>query len=234
MRVEPYGVDSYVHVMKRGSRGLAIVQDEADRWRFTRMLYHLNDEYKNDFWERETFGFKPFERPRTWPERKPLTQILAWTLSHNHFHLLLKEMREGGISKFMQKLCGSMTLHFNGKYDGKGSIFQGAYKSRTVSDDFYLQHLAPYIMVKNVFELYPKGYDVAVKEFDAAWKWGVEQYPFSSLPDYGSNRSSPILDRELLGELFESPTAFKAHSREMIRNRLVESRSDLWQASLEE
>ena len=219
MRVEPYGVGSYLHVLKRGARGLNIVQDEADKWRFARLLYHMNDEYKNDFWERETAGLHPFERPNEWPARRPLVYILAWVLMPNHAHLLLKETKEGGVSKFMQKICGSMTLQFNLKYDGKGSIFQGTFKSRTIYDDNYLRHLSPYIMAKNVFELYPKGYEKAVKEFDVAWQWGIEKYPFSSLPDYGGARFSPIVEKELLGELFPTPDKFKARAREMIFDR---------------
>lgn len=120
-----------------------------------------------------------------------------------------------------------MSLHFNGKYKEKGSLFQGAYKSRTIGSDFYLQHLAPYVMVKNVFELYPGGYEQAVKNFDNAWDWAVMQYPFSSLRYYARSEASPIIDKDLLGDFFVSPAAFRAYAKEMILNRVVESRDDM-------
>ena len=63
----------------------------------------------------------------------------------NHFHLLLEETEEGGISKFMQGLCVSMSKHFNIKYEEKGSLFQGAFKSRTINDDYYLDLIHVYI-----------------------------------------------------------------------------------------
>jgi len=222
-----------VHVMKRGARGLPITSDIADCWRFTRLLYHMNDEYKCDPWERDTFGMGIFDRPSSWPERSPLVKVLAWVLMPNHFHLVLKEIREGGVSKYMQKIGGSMTTHHNAKHEEKGSIFQGAFKSRTLDDDFYLKHVASYVMVKNVFELYPGGYDRAVAEFDKAWKWAVEEYPFSSLADYATMRNSPILEKDIFGELFPSPATFKAHSKEMIMNRTVESHTGLYKAALE-
>ena len=150
MRVEPYVVGSYVHVLKRGARGLPITRDEKDKWRFVRLLYYMNDEFKDDFWERNTVDLTMFERPGTWPEQKPIVKILAWTLMPNHFHLLLQEIIEGGITKFLQKLCGSMSMSFNSKYKERGSIFQGAYKSKTVGEDRYLRWLASYIMVKNI------------------------------------------------------------------------------------
>lgn len=232
MRVEPYGVGSFLHVMKRGARGMPIVKDDEDSWRFVRLLYYCNDEYRNDFWEQETLKLGIFGRPKNWPKRKPLVHILAWVLMPNHFHLVLKEIREGGVSTFMQKMCGSMSMRFNVKYEEKGSIFQGAFKSRTLGDDFYLRHIAPYVMVKNVFEMYPRGYDAAVKEFDRALKWGIGEYPFSSLADYAAGRVSPIVEKDILGELFPSADKFIGFAREMIQERSVESSSDFAYALL--
>jgi len=136
---------------------MPITRDEKDRQRFMRLLCHMNDSFKDEYWEKSTAGLGPYERPAQWPEKKPLVKILAWTLMPDHLHLLLKENVEGGISTFMQKLCNSMTTHYNFKYEEKGSIFQGPYKGKTVTEDRYLRWLASYIMVKNVFELYPGG-----------------------------------------------------------------------------
>lgn len=233
MRVEPYGVDSILHAMKRGARGLSITRNDADRWRFVRLLYYANDEYRNDFWETETASLGVFGRPDSWPERKIIVKILAWVLMPNHFHVVLKEIQDGGIAKFMQKLCGSMSMNFNVKYGEKGSIFQGAYKGKTLDDDFYLRHIAPYVMVKNVFELYPGGYERAVREFDRAWRWAVDEYKFSSLADYATDRLSPIVEKDLLGDFFESSESFRAHAKEMILGRRVETDDDLFSVTFE-
>lgn len=220
MRVEPYGVDSFVHVVKRGARGLPITRDEADCGRFVRLLYYMNDKNRRDFWERELAASDRYSRPRYWPKQRPLVKILAWTLMPNHFHLLLKEIQDGGIARFMQGLCGSMSRHFNEKYDEKGSIFQGSYRSRTIDNDAYLRWVVPYILVKNVFELYPGGFKRAVKEFDKAWKWGTEEYKFSSLGDFARQRSSPIVDEDILSDLLTSTTDFKRCAREVIDRKL--------------
>jgi putative transposase len=207
--------------MKRGGRGLPITRDKRDQERFTRLLYFLNDEHRDEYWERTTISMRPFERPNKWPERQPLTKVLAWVLMPNHFHLLLEEIKEGGISTFMQRLCGSMSAHFNSKYQGKGSIFQGGYKGRTIGRDEHFRQLVPYIMVKNVFEMYPGGYEKAVKEFDKAWKWGINSYPYSSLPEYAGHRDTPVIEKGIIADLFPTPTVFKNHARETILNRGV-------------
>lgn len=217
MRVEPFTVGSYVHVLKRGARGINIVHNESDSWRFLRILFLMNDEYIDYNWVVATAGKGLFYRPETWPARKPLIEILCYTLMPNHIHLLLKEIRKGGISLFMKKIGQSMTEHANIKYKEKGSLFQGAYKSKTVTTNEYFQYVAAYIMTKNVFELYPgQGLKGARENFEDAWKWGAT-YSFSSLGDYaGIRNNSPILTKGLLGEIFDTPQKFKAFSRDVV------------------
>ncbi|MEK7118108.1 MAG: transposase [Patescibacteria group bacterium] len=219
MRVEPHEVGSFIHAMKRGARGLPITRDTADQYRFARLLYFANEKYRDENWERNTAGLALFERPPEWPKRRTLVRILAWVLMPNHFHLLLEEIQEGGMPKFMQQLCGSMSAHFNIKYKEKGSLFQGAYKGFVVDTDEYLRQVVPYLMVKNVFELYPGGYTKAVREFDKAWQWGVETYPFSSLPEYVGQRDWPVIQKGILKDFFPSARAFQSHAREVMRNR---------------
>ncbi|MBI5003580.1 transposase [Candidatus Kaiserbacteria bacterium] len=199
MRVEKHGVDSVLHVIKRGARGAEIVLDENDRERFLKSLYFLNDEYSDDHWLRDTQTLS-LERPGHWPDRRPLVSILAWTLMPNHFHLLLREIHEGGIATFMQRLGGSMTLCFNAKYSEQGSIFQGGYKGKLVEQDTYLRHLVFYILVKNVLELYPGGLKAALKDFDRAWEWALS-YKYSSLRVCALGEHSLIVDEEALNDL---------------------------------
>jgi len=195
---------------------MIITNDEADKWRFLRSLFYMNDDYFDPNWERITNGYELYYRPDSWPERKPIVKIAAFTLMPNHVHLLLKEIKKGGISIFMQKLGQSMTNHFNEKYEQQGSLFQGSYKGKTISEDTYLRYVAVYIMVKNVFELYPKGgLRGATKNFEDAWKW-AEKYPFSSLGSYTEVTSSSIVDKDVLGEIYKTPHQFKVFARDVI------------------
>ncbi|MEK7479956.1 MAG: transposase [Patescibacteria group bacterium] len=234
MRVEPYSVDSIIHVTKRGARGMRITRSIRDQERFVHMLYYLNSEHQPDHWDREVWHPERFEWPRHWKARVPLVRVLAWTLMPNHFHLLLQETREGGVSKFMQRLCGSMSKHFNTKYEEAGSLFQSSFKSRTVSSDRYLRWCAPYILVKNPFELYPGGLRGATENFERAWSWALT-YRFSSLPVYGASRRSPIIETEnnILHEMFETSATFKKASREMIEGRAWEDDDELEALALE-
>lgn len=214
MRVEPHGIGSIVHVIKRGARGMEIVRDKNDRQRFLRSLHLLNDEYADNNWLRDSAALPLDRRPEHWPEQQPLTRVLAWTLLPNHFHLLVEETKENGIARFMQRLCGSMSLCFNTKYKENGSIFQGGYRGRTVDTEAYLRHVVLYIVAKNVLELYRGGLRVAYRDFDAAWNWAVA-YQFSSLGVHEHKEQSPVIDGTFVTELFEEKS-LKKDAKEML------------------
>lgn len=217
MRVEPAGVGSFVHVVQRGGHNTNIVRDTADRYRFVRSLYYLNDTYADPMWHRTVANVPAFERPTYWPERDPLVRILAWTLLSNHFHLLLQETREGGVAKFMQRLCGSVTVCFNKKYNERGRLFQSSYHSRIVASDSHFNYLVFYILVKNTLDMFPGGIETAYSHFDSAWEW-AGKYPFSSLQDVLTGTPGSVTDdQERLVETIIGPRdAFKREARELL------------------
>ena len=217
MRVEARTVGSIAHIIQRGTRGMNIVRDEADRLKFARGLYVLNDAYQDPHWFDETRQLPLYERPAYWPDRKPLINLLAWTLLDNHFHLLIEEKEEGGTSKFMQRLCGSMTMSYNSKYLEKGSLFQGGYRSRTVSEDEHYLYLPFYVLVKNTFELYPGGLRAARENFRGAWDWALG-YQYSSFGRTFKREATPELfaPHEIIENYFEDKAKCEQNSKDLL------------------
>ncbi len=111
-----------------------------------------------------------------------------------------------------------MAKHFNEKYHEKGTLFQGAYRSRTIHNDTYLRYVSAYIQIKNGFELYPGGYKLAVAEFDKAYKW-LKKYPYCSLGNFLGGRDLEPTEKSLLHELF-STADYKNFSRDFILGRV--------------
>ena len=213
MRKEPFFVGDIVHVFNRGNRKQEIVRDDKDRARFVQMLYYFNDEYaplnlwKSDFHSR-------FERATEWPERNPLVKIHSFVLMNNHYHLILEETKEGGVTKFMRKFGTGMTNRFNTKYKETGRLFQGAYKARRVDKDNYLQYLLVYVHIKNVFELYSGGLKNALANFDDAYEF-ASRYPYSSLGAYFSNDhiANSIITTDMCGDTLKNKEAFKEFAK---------------------
>ena len=134
----------------------------------------------------------------------------------NHYHLLLKELRDGNITKFMRKLNTGMANYINTKYNQVGSLFQGNYKSRVIETDNDLMYLSVYIQVKNTFERYPNGgLGEALKEFDKAYNWAAQD-PYTSLGDYAGKRNSLIITKDTLSELLPTPEKYKEFAEQCI------------------
>lgn len=206
-----------MHLVQRGARGTDIVRDAHDSARFAPSLLYLNDTYSDPNWGRYAVGPTRLARPSHWPERDPLVHILAWTLLTNHFHLLVQEVRDGGTAKFMQRIGGSMSMRFNMKYREKGSLFQGSYHARTVTEDEHYHYLTFYILVKNVLDMYPGGLHAARDNFDDAWEW-AKRYPYSSLGDVLLGRVSPITDDKegLIASIIGPGDSYKKEARELL------------------
>jgi len=216
------GLDAYMHVCNRGVKKMPILRNESDLWRLRSLLFYLNhNQPMPDHWTREIEGgLSTLKWPSSWQDRVPIVSILAYTLMPNHLHLFLKEIVEGGIAKFMHRISMAYSKFINIKYEESGSLFEGTYKSRIIDDETDFKNLAVYIMVKNPFELYPGGLDLACQKFEPAYKHALRN-PFTSLRDYEDIKNiSPIVDRELLGELFSEPSSFKNFARECMLNRL--------------
>lgn len=211
---EPYGVGSFVHVIQRGAHGVPIFRDTSDRERLLFMLAHFNDDFAPENWFRDisTGGRPSFDRPAFWPEQEKLVHILGFCLLTNHFHLLLEEIVEGGISRFLQRIGTSFSKHFNEKYVERGALFQGPYRSRTIASDTHLTYASAYVQVKNAFDMYRGGKNAAMKDFDHAYTWALD-YPYASLGDYAGVYDRPILDKEVLAERF-TPEEYKAFCRD--------------------
>jgi len=204
MKRELFEVGQFYHIVERGCKKMDIVHDNEDRWDFLNLLFYLNDENTIPNLRRKLYESKcgNFERPSHWPARELLINICAYCLHDNHFHLLVQEIKEGGITNFMRRLPNSMTLRYNDKYDGSGTLFQGPYGLRLIDSDHDLRNVFLYITAKNVMERFPDGGIVGASEyFEEAWKWALTD-SFSSFADYAGDRNSPILSKGILSEKF--------------------------------
>lgn len=185
----------YFHLFNRGVEKRTIFLSDKDRERFiqTIRLSRLVNSPKVSLF------FKQLEVGRIKPDEDfeskwspPWIEILAYCLMPNHFHFEVKELKEGGVSKFAQRLGNSYTLYFNIKHDRVGRLFESAYKCVRIETDEQLIHLSRYIHANpansSKTNLTPKQ---------------LKTYPWSSLPSYLGEKS-PICQPQEIMSFFKS------------------------------
>ena len=138
--------------------------------------------------------------------KAPLVAIGGYCLMPNHIHLLLREIVDGGISKFMHKVGTGYTMYFNILHQRVGNLFVKPFRSKHIGDDTYLQHASSYLHL-NPAELFEAGWKHGVVTNMHALETRIREYRYSSLPDfYGSDRpESAILDQEFIETLALRP-----------------------------
>jgi REP element-mobilizing transposase RayT len=125
-------VGEYYHIFNRGVDKRIIFKDKGDLYYFFDAIQILNSVGVISKNHRKK-GFRKLEKEKS-KESESLVEIIAYSLLPNHFHFILKEKVEGGISKFMQKLATSYSMYFNSKYERSGVLFQGKFKATEIQN----------------------------------------------------------------------------------------------------
>jgi putative transposase len=194
------------HVINRGVDKRIIFLEESDYYRFIFQIYAANFGAPAPSIRRKDIikAAKSILRGEEIPtglvveEHPPLVYILTFSLMPNHIHFNLAQVKEGGISKFMQKLTCSYAHFFNTKYERTGTLFEGRFKAIPIKTETQLDAVTRYIHL-NSLEIFEKDWK---KKGLEGWEKAAEfltSYQWSSYPDYiGIRHSLLIPPRQIL------------------------------------
>lgn len=117
----------------------------------------------------ETIGYYQYEKPVTklsryleikdssrrsktdmFAGKDKIVEIIAYCIMPTHIHLVLKQLKENGISTFVGNVLNSYTKYFNTKHERKGPLWEARFKSVLVENDEYLLHLTRYVHLNPV------------------------------------------------------------------------------------
>ena len=201
----------FYHIYNRGVEKRKIFLDQEDYQRFIRLLYVANSSksvHLSNFKDALLLEI---------PKGDSVTAIGAWCLMTNHFHLLLKETKENGISEFMQKLLTGYTMYFNKKYKRKGVLFEGVFSAKHLDTDNYLKYQYAYIHL-NPISIVDSGWkEKKVTDHKKALDF-LNSYKYSSFYDYSGNEREEkvIISTKVFPEYFETLNDFKDMIKEWI------------------
>lgn len=203
MRLTDFSQNGYFHLYNRGTDKRDIFLEDRDFQRFYESLYLFNDKNYNrkggQIFERvvQLSGAEVFAM-----DRDCLVSILSYKLMTNHYHLLLREEQEGGVSAFMHRLGTGYTNYFNVQMNRSGSLFQGPFQAVHVASDSQLEHLVRYIHLNELDRYGIPWREGEVVDWEQCFQL-LHKDPYSSHGLYcGREQKLPVIDAELAKNLF--------------------------------
>ncbi len=209
MRNINFATEEFYHIYNRGTEKRKVFLDRADYYRFIILLYLSNSDSPINMREARILG-PDYQGLSKINQGETLVDIGAYCLMPNHFHLLLRERVEGGISKFMHRLMTAYTMYFNGKNDRTGALWQGVFKAQHADSDNYLKYLFSYIHLNPIKLIQSDWKEKGIKDMIKSKKY-LERFEYSSLLDYiGEDRyQGIILNKKEFPEYFKDQVDFK-------------------------
>lgn len=192
IRKQSFAPNEFYHLYNRGTEKRIIFKDIKDYKHFLFLMYICNTIKSIEL---RKIG-ENFDRGET------LIDIGAYCLMPNHFHILVHEKIEGGISKYMLKLMTSYSMYFNKKYKRTGKLYEEKFKSTHVNTDRYLKYLYSYIHL-NPAKLIDKGWKENKSKNTRQLLEYISTYFYSSFQEY-SNSNFKIIDPQPFPSYFKN------------------------------
>ncbi|HAE36793.1 TPA: hypothetical protein DCX66_03500 [Candidatus Nomurabacteria bacterium] len=203
-RRQPLITGQMYHIYNRGVDKRDIFSDKNDIYRFLESIKEFNREDKII----SLANIRKFNQIEALPlsereNKKPLVEIIGYCLNPNHFHFILRQVSDNGISKFMHKLQGGYSYYFNVKNTRSGSLFQGKFKSQIIVNENYFNKLIGYVNKNYLIHNIPEN---------------KNQLVFSGDFEY-ENKKFDIISKkegERILEIFGGVNKFKKHCDEIV------------------
>ncbi len=216
-RKEELANNEYYHIYNRGVDKRIVFEDKQDFFQFLQMLDLFNVDMSCG-------AVKAYKYPVNLEHRSKasvLVEIVAYCLNGNHYHLLLKQVKDDGISKFMQKVDTGYVKYFNQKNERTGSLFQGKFKSIHVGTDEYLKGLSAYINLNNQVHFATKHRSLASVLYRSSW-W---EYGGNEIGEKEKGAFHEICEKDIILGAFKNEGDYMKFAKDYVKN-IVSMRRD--------
>lgn len=196
-RLIPLINEEIYHVVNRGVNSIPIFKNRRDYQRFIQtFLYYQHDNPPIKYSALFQLSRNTREDILTSLNKNhdSLVEIIAYCLMPNHYHFLLKQIKDGGIVDFIRLTTNSYSKYFNTKNKRAGPLFQGRFKTIHIETDEQLIHVSRYIHL-NPYSSF------IIKKLEE-----LAKYPYSSLSEFSdnSNNHSQICKKDIVLKHFKS------------------------------
>jgi putative transposase len=198
MRKTAFAPGEWYHCYNRGVDKRILFKNTSDYQRFVMLLYASNGTRPVTLKDIGKNSQGPSLGLVVEVERgEQLVDVGAYALMPNHYHLLIRECVEGGLTTFMRKLGTGYAMSFNLKYQRVGTLFSSRFQARHVDEDSYMRRLVHYIH-GNPAELFEPGFKEGLIRNRKELERKLLAYSHSSLFDY--QKSADRLEKVILNQ----------------------------------
>jgi putative transposase len=199
--VRPQFVNGEIyHIVTRGVEKRLIFEDKSDYYRGIFSLFEFNDDKHVIMRDRRRSRLyhKQLGQEQFSAIRNLIVEILAFCLMPNHIHLLLRQLKDNGISKFMSKFGAGYATYFNKKHSRTGHLFQGRFRAIRIQNNDQLKNAFVYVHTNPTGIIEPGWKEQGVKNPEEIIRF-LENYKWSSYLDYIGKKNFPsVTNREFL------------------------------------
>lgn len=212
MRNVPFVKNEYYHIFNRGVDKREIFSDKHDAVRFIQSMQVFNNTSPgNDIFLVNRVKSKKVGHPvanKIEENHKKLVNIICYCLNSNHYHFILEQLVDGGISEFMKRLSSGYANYYNKKFKRSGALFQGKFKSVHIGLNEQLLHVSAYVNLNNKVH----------KKFDGNKKHFLDLIPSrSSWDEYINKHNGPkICEKDIVLGQFKNIKDYKIFAEEVI------------------
>jgi|SRR3989344_2162986 len=187
-RTIPLANNYFYHIFNRGVEKRLTFQDSRDFRRFLKILTYYQYEGR-----KPSFSNISSDQLENVYRNEKLVEVICYCLMPNHFHLLVKQLKDDGIVKFMSQIGNAYTRYFNTRYSRIGALFQGAYKAVIMESDEQLIHVSRYIHLNPIVGMLVKD---------------LKTYEWSSYYDYVGLKNEKLVNKSEIINFFKGPQEY--------------------------
>ena len=195
LRKEKFVPGEYYHIYNRTILNSPEFKDKANASKLSQCFLLANSTNSSKAFDYLRTGNNPnfdtaVEIAR---QGEKFVDILCYSIMPDHYHLLLKERVEKGITNFLQRCNTSISKYINKKKNRSGPLFESRFKSKHINDNKYLLHLSLYIHLNPLDIIIGKGWrENKLKDWNNA-KRKLLTYPWSSLRAFIDERHTNLI-----------------------------------------
>lgn len=133
--------------------------------------------------------------------------LIAYCLMPNHYHFIIRQNSDNGISEFMRDVFNTYAQAVNRQQKRKGTLFQGRFKHIHIEKNEHILHLCRYIHLNPV--------KAGLVDFPEEWR-------FSDYSDWIGERDDTLTDISFMLGNFGSSRNYREFVMEYLKEKRAE------------